>query len=285
MKDAKLVSINITTFNRAHLISRCIDSILRQSYENIEVIVVDDCSSDNTEIIMHKYTNQDSRIKYFRHNQNKKNAYTRNTALKNCSGYYVAFMDDDDEWIDPDKLKKQVKIFECDKNNKIGIVCTNPRIYHNEHNYTDKMIEHPTDLKSRILIGNSMIYNSTCLTKREIMFEVGGFDTNLPKGIDSDFFRNMIVNFNYDVYFMQEITTAVHEYGDDRMTPTVTTKAILKNINSQEMCLFKYKDSFNKYKKEKYTRKKNIIKQYINLCIKDKTLIYLVNILKLLVKD
>ena len=92
----KLVSVNITTFNRAHLLPRCLDSILTQSYKNLEIIIVDDCSTDYTEEVVKKYQAKDSRIKYFKHEKNMGNAHARNTALKNCSGFYVAFMDDDD---------------------------------------------------------------------------------------------------------------------------------------------------------------------------------------------
>ena len=62
-----LVSINITTFNRSHLLSRCINSVLNQSYNNIEVIVVDDCSSDKTLITLKEIEEKDSRVRVFTH--------------------------------------------------------------------------------------------------------------------------------------------------------------------------------------------------------------------------
>jgi len=275
----KLISVNITTYNRALLLPRCIESILKQTYKNIEINIADDCSTDNTEEIVKTYIKEDSRINYFKHKVNKGNAYARNTALSNTNGYYVAFMDDDDEWIDERKLEKQYEIFEK-ADNTLGIICSNPRIYTSPDKFKDKIIHKPKDIKEAILKGNSLIYNSTCFTKKSIMNQIGGFDENIPKGIDSDFFRTCIVKYDYDVYFMQETSTAVHEYGEDRMTPLKSIRAMKRNILSNELCLKKFENEFKEYQSIKLYRKKSIIKQYLKLIIKDKNIKYLLNIIK-----
>lgn len=275
----KLISINITTYNRANLLPKCINSILSQTYQNIEINVVDDFSSDNTTKVISELSRNEPRIHYYKHTENLGNAFARNTALKNTKGFYVAFMDDDDEWIDEQKLEKQYNIFE-NSNNNLGIICSNPRIYNSPNNFKDKIILKPIDIKSAILKGNSLIYNSTCFTKKSIMDEVGGFDVKIPKGIDSDFFRTCIVKYNYDVYFMNEVNTIVNEYGDDRMTPLKSIKAMKKNIKSNELCLEKFKDAFEQYKNIKKQRKLSIIKQYIKLIIKDKNITFLINIIE-----
>ena len=100
MNKESLVSVNITTFNRSDNLIRCIDSVLKQDYQNIEIIIVDDCSTDNTYDVVKNYQRKDRRIKYFRHQKNKGNAHARNTAFEKCNGVYVAFLDDDDEWIE-----------------------------------------------------------------------------------------------------------------------------------------------------------------------------------------
>jgi len=236
----KLVSVNITTYNRVHLLPRCLDSILAQSYENLEIVIVDDYSSDNTEEVVKEYQKKDSRIKYFKHDKNKGNAHARNTALKHCTGYYIAFMDDDDEWIDRDKIKKQVEIFENSKDERLGIICSSVRLYSDEKTYKDKIIQKPKNLKEHILARNGLIYSPTVMTKRDIMIEVNGFDINLPRGVDSDFYRNCIVRFSYDVYFMQEVTTGIHEYGENRMTKSKNCNGLLKHIGSQFYNIKKY---------------------------------------------
>lgn len=255
--ENKLISINITTFNRSTLIRRCLDSILNQTYKNIEVNIADDCSTDNTEEVIKEYMEKDSRIYYYKHEKNQGNAYARNTALKNTNGYYVAFMDDDDEWIDKKKLEKQYEIFE-NSDERLGIICSNPRIYTSKSEFKDKIIQKPKNLKEAILKGNSMIYNSTCFTKKSIMEEVGGFDLRVKKGVDSDFFRFMIVKLNYNIYFMQEVNTAVYEFGEDRMT-TDKSKNKLKLLRNTNLYLMK------KYLRNYLQEPKATIKRLTNI--------------------
>ena len=264
----KKVSVNITAHNRAHLLPRCLKSVIKQTYSDLEIVVVDDCSSDATQEVVAEYQKLDGRIKYFRHEINKGNAFARNTALENCTGSYVAFMDDDDEWIDIHKLEKQINVFESNIDSNLGIVCTGVRIFDNENSFRDVIHHKPSNLSYKILIGNSIIYNSTVLTKRDIMLEVGGFDTEFPVGIDADFFRSCIVKYSYDVYFMEDITTGVHEYGP-RMTPIKSLNSLKKNIRSIELRLSKYEDFFELDQKAKLYRKKDLIKKYIKLVLRE----------------
>lgn len=239
MKKSKLVSINVTTFNRALLLSRCLDSILRQNYANIEVIIVDDCSSDNTIEVVKKYQKKDNRIKYFRHASNNGNAFARNTALEKSLGFYVAFLDDDDEWIDDNKITKQVEIFEKSEDKKLGIVCSGiVRVKKNGKEIIE-VVKIPKDIKYQILKGG-FINNSTVLTKKSIMNEVGGFDVKNYRGIDSEFFRRMIVIYNYNVFFMKEITCRYFESSINRMSDTNSTESYLAQINSQYYNIKKY---------------------------------------------
>ena len=216
--DQKLVSVNITTYNRALLLRRCLDSVLEQRYGLMEVVVVDDCSQDETSVVMEEYLKRDTRIKYIRHKTNKGNAQARNTALQQCNGYYVAFMDDDDEWIDPDKLVKQVQIFEESTDPRLGIICSSVKRIDKQGREKVKIEHRPLHLTSHILVRNGIIHNSTVMTKRHIMLEIGGFDIDLPYGIDAEFFRTMIVEYKYDIHFMPDVTTAYHEHDGMRMT-------------------------------------------------------------------
>ncbi|GEM_PF-1500012 len=213
-----LVSVNITTYNRARFLGRCLDSVLGQSYSNLEVIVVDDASSDDTRKVAEDYCQRDTRVKYFRHDQNQGNAFARNTALKQCRGTLVAFMDDDDEWIDTDKLTKQVEIFENSSDPRLGIVCSGVKVIDAHSNEEIKRAQMPLDLTSTLLKGNGVIHNSTVMTKRDTMIKAGGFDTKMPRGIDSEFFRTVVVKHGYKVHFMPDITVAYHEHGEARMT-------------------------------------------------------------------
>lgn len=102
-----LVSIITPTYNCGNFVSETIRSVQAQSYRNWEMIIVDDCSDDNTYDIIAEFL-IDSRIKYFKNSVNKGAALTRNFALRLAKGKWIAFLDSDDLWT-PDKLEKQLK--------------------------------------------------------------------------------------------------------------------------------------------------------------------------------
>lgn len=100
-----LVSIITPTYNCAPFIAETIECVLAQTYTNWEMIIVDDCSSDNTKDVVAQY--EDKRIKYYCLEHNSGAAVARNTALKMARGRWIAFLDSDDLWM-PDKLEKQI---------------------------------------------------------------------------------------------------------------------------------------------------------------------------------
>ena len=106
LKDFKsnFISVNLTTYNREVLLQRALRSILIQENVEFEIIIVDDCSLDNTKNIILDFQKKDPRIKFFTNEKNMGNAYSRNKALSESRGELIAFMDDDDEWIDKNKL-------------------------------------------------------------------------------------------------------------------------------------------------------------------------------------
>jgi glycosyltransferase involved in cell wall biosynthesis len=102
------VTAIIPTFNRGAIIGRAIRSVLAQTCQDWELIVVDDCSIDDTEQAVKSFS--DNRIKYIRHDRNRGQAAARNTGIRCARGEYVAFLDSDDEWI-PEKLQKELEVF------------------------------------------------------------------------------------------------------------------------------------------------------------------------------
>lgn len=104
----ELVSIITPTYNCGCFISETIRSVKAQSYANWELIIYDDCSTDATEEIVAPFVEDDTRIRYFRNKINEGAAVTRNKALREAHGRWIAFLDSDDLWA-PDKLEKQIK--------------------------------------------------------------------------------------------------------------------------------------------------------------------------------
>lgn len=106
-----LVSIITPTYNCGKFIGETIESIQAQTYENWEMVIVDDCSTDNTKEIVEAYIESDSRIKYYCLKTNSGAAVARTTSMKMAEGEYMAFCDSDDLWM-PEKLERQLKFME-----------------------------------------------------------------------------------------------------------------------------------------------------------------------------
>ena len=106
--NEKLVSVITPTYNCAEFISRTIESVQAQTYQDWEMIIVDDRSQDNTKEIVEKYMKDDARIKYHLLEVNSGAAVARTVAMRLAKGSYMAFLDSDDIWM-PDKLEKQIK--------------------------------------------------------------------------------------------------------------------------------------------------------------------------------
>ncbi len=119
-KKGSLVSVVIPSYNRGHILSRAISSVLSQTYENIELIIVDDGSTDDTEKVVATF--QDCRLRYLCHSENKGISAARNTGIKESKGDFIALLDSDDEFL-PDKIRKSLEIFLNDRKD-VGAVCS-----------------------------------------------------------------------------------------------------------------------------------------------------------------
>jgi len=111
MDEKELVSIIMPTYKCGRFICKSIESVLAQTYQNWELIIVDDCSGDGTVDLVLDYKKQDSRIIIFQNASNSGAAVSRNTALRNAKGRWIAFLDSDDLW-EPAKLERQIKFME-----------------------------------------------------------------------------------------------------------------------------------------------------------------------------
>ena len=106
----KLVSIVMPSYNTGQYIAESIHSVINQSYKNWELLIVDDASSDNTDEVVKPFL-EDNRIRYFKNSNKSGAAFSRNRALKEAKGKWIAFLDSDDLWM-PKKLEKQIKFME-----------------------------------------------------------------------------------------------------------------------------------------------------------------------------
>jgi glycosyltransferase involved in cell wall biosynthesis len=174
-----LVSIVLPTYNRAHLLRRAIQSILNQTYQNFEIIVVDDCSSDNTEEVVKSFC--DERIRYVRNKEHKGAPFSRNIGIRIACGEYIAFQDSDDEWL-PKKLEKQMDVFK-NSSRELGVVYTSFwRIGEGR-----RFRVPPSNFKlnevdiHEILLETNFIGMPTAVVRKECFEKVGLFDETLPR--------------------------------------------------------------------------------------------------------
>lgn len=176
-----MISVVIPTYNREKVIARSIESVLKQEDIEIEVIVVDDCSTDNTEQVVKKIN--DSRIKFYKLDSNFGACIARNTGIKLSTGEYIAFQDSDDVW-HPNKLK--IQLSEMIKNNAKVSFCNFIKI--NEK--LKKQNEFPTDVKDGYIefetfLEKSIVSTQCIVAKRECFDDIC-FDPIMPRLQDWD---------------------------------------------------------------------------------------------------
>ena len=132
-KSEPMVSVILLTYNRQDLMPRALDSILNQTYKNMEIIVINDASSDKTADILKKYENKDKRIRVITNETNKGILYNRNLGLKIAKGKYLAWQDDDDV-SETDKIEEQVQFMQKHKDiailgTEISLIGTKRMVY------------------------------------------------------------------------------------------------------------------------------------------------------------
>ncbi len=171
-----LVSVIMPTYNHAKFIGEAIDSVLNQTYRNLELIIIDNFSEDNTERIVTSY--KDDRIKYLKFRNNGVIAASRNYGIKHSHGEYIAFLDSDDMWVKC-KLERQLSHFQSSEIVGVAsdaILITNTP-YYRKKNYGRSKLGYIDYQYIDILNGNP-IMTSSCIIKRKIIENVGFFDEN-----------------------------------------------------------------------------------------------------------
>ena len=230
MSKLPTVSVIIPTYNRAHLVGRAIHSVLNQTYQDFELIVVDDGSTDNTEEVVKSFNNE--RIKYIKHEKNKGGSAARNTGIKDSKGEYIAFLDSDDEWLE-EKLKKQVEVFQ-NKDSRVGIVYVNFSIVNEKGESVGKK-QGPKGLIFRELLNSNCVgTTSSVVVRRECFKKVGGFDETLPSCQDWDMWLRLARHYEFDFIPEELLKYFQHEnrIGTNPEAAIVGRKAILRKIRT-----------------------------------------------------
>ena len=217
--EKKLVSIIMPTYNCAKFIGRTIESVINQTYENWELIIVDDCSKDNTEEVVKEYIEKDNRIKYYKFETNQGAAMARTESMKRAKGNYMAFLDSDDLWY-KDKLEKQLK-FMIDNN--YNFTCTAYEQIDEADNLIGKIIKTKVKADYNRILLDCPVGNSTVMYNVD---ELGRFEVpNIRKRND-------------DALWLQIIKKAKYIYGMDDVLMKYRIRS--NSISSNKLSLIKY---------------------------------------------
>ena len=228
MRDNKdMVAVIMATYNRGYCIDRAIKSIIGQTYANWELVVVDDSSSDNTEEVVKKLQERDTRIKYLKLKKNRGCSGARNEGIKICSGDYITFLDSDDEYAHT-KIERQLEVFHNSSNAKLGIVSCGAIDHRDGIEYNRRM---PLPKKDyyRALLGKEKrigVGSPFMMIKASIIKEEGHyFDADMPAAIDWDIAVRILKK--YDLEYVDEYLVYYYHHSNERMyNPTSAIKAL-----------------------------------------------------------
>jgi len=201
--DQPLVSVILPTYNRANTISRAIDSVLNQTYSSLELIIIDDGSTDNTSDIMNKYLKKDPRVSYIKQEHLGAN-YARNHGIKLAKGRYIAFQDSDDEWFN-DKLEKLLNVPQLFNETYAGVFSAFYRYDQNSNKQLipkDRIERLSWEEQFKLLLVNNFIGTPSLMLKKETVTDVGGFNNNIPRFQDWEFCLR--IGLKYKLYYYPE---------------------------------------------------------------------------------
>lgn len=226
INDKPLVSIIMPTFNREKIIKKAIDSVLNQSYDNWELIIVDDGSCDDTLNLLNSVSND--KIRIFSYDENKGVAFARNTALKNASGKYVMYLDSDNQW---DSRYVETMVGAFIELPQADAIYSGQLLYKDDK--SDPYAVRFGSFNMSLLHNRNYIDISCFCHKRSIFDEIGGFDENLTHLSDWDYILR--ISNNFKMYSVPVLLSKYYEYPNSNRISDIpfdyhrTASEIIKN--------------------------------------------------------
>ena len=205
----KLVSVVVPTFNRAELVKRAAHSVLLQTYPDLEVIIIDDASTDDTQRQVHALQHVDHRVRYFRHECNRGAQAARNTGIQAAKGRYIAFLDSDNEWL-PRKLERQMTLF-SHRADLPGVVYCGYWEVAPSGNVLNEYIPRYRGLVYKQALDNWLTDTSTLVVHRDILEKIHGFDENVRAYQEWDLCIRLARECQFD--FVPEFLTLYHQHA------------------------------------------------------------------------
>ena len=225
-----LVTAVITTHKRAlEFVQRALDSVLSQTYPHMQIVVVDDSPADFEQRDQIRQFVESKGAQYIAHDVCKGACAARNTGLAAAGGEYIAFLDDDDEWL-PEKIEKQVAKF---TNNVALVYCGNKVCYSSTNTTVESVTAYRRGhVYAELLQTNFIGSTSFPLLRRSSLIEIGGFDIMMQSAQDYDVWLRLAQR--YEVDYVPEILGVYYVHPNDQITKNYQKKvAGLERINAK----------------------------------------------------
>ena len=163
-KEFGLISIIVAAYNAEKTIEQAINSVLRQTYTNFELLVVNDCSTDRTAELVKSIAAKDSRVRLISNVKNNGVSYTRKHGLEEAKGSWIAILDSDDAWA-PEKLEKQIDL---QRRTNADLLFTGSAFMDSEGQSIDWHLHAPAEVTYRQLLKQNVLSNSSALVRKEL---------------------------------------------------------------------------------------------------------------------
>lgn len=204
-----LVSVVIPTYNRAWLLERAVHSVLSQTFADLEAIVVDDASSDNTQDRIESLQQTDHRIRYIRHEGNQGAQAARNTGIRSAKGQYIAFLDSDNEWLH-EKLQKQLALFLHESDSLGAVYCSYCKVSATGNILAAYKPRYRGFVYKQAL-SEWLTDTSTLVVRREILEKIHGLDENVRAYQEWDLCIRLARECEFD--FVPECLALYHQHN------------------------------------------------------------------------
>lgn len=237
-----MISVIIPTYNRANTICRAIDSVLNQTYRDIEIIVIDDFSTDNTEFVLSDYINT-KKIKYYKLLENKGACFARNYGVKLSKGDYIAFQDSDDWWL-PNKLEIQLNYITKTKADMVFSAFTKIDEETGKINkkFPDNLVK-DCFVSYNDLLVKSLISTQVMMIKKSCFNDII-FDETMPRFQDWDF--SLRFSNKYRIFYINQILCKVYfQRNSISKNPKNGIQALEKIYKKNESNYLKNKVAFS----------------------------------------
>ena len=246
-----LVSIIIPVYNVEKYLKNCLDSVIQQTYTKLEIIIINDCSSDSCDSIIKQYVEQDGRIKYIKNNVNKGVSYSRNQALDIFTGQYVTFIDSDD-WVENTYIEKLYNAIKTHAlswvmcslksyNNQLGAYSNKPNLYFS-YNYFAQTQEDifnkdffMQNLDQVPMFSMAKMYVSSIISKNKIRFPEGRL------------YEDMLFNMYYLPFINKIGIIYEHQYSYRLQVPTSLSYSNKSNYADLFYCYLLAENTLKQY--------------------------------------